>query len=165
MGSTVKLVVMNGSGAGKELLFAVPRMHLVGRGDDCDLRLANTLENLCISRRHCLLDIDPPRLRVRDLGSLNGTFINGKRLGHPATSRIPDPSREDYDLKDGDELALAGLVFQVRISTPVEALERLEVPPNRPERLADVAAVGAARSWPEREPAENCESRYLPLYV
>jgi pSer/pThr/pTyr-binding forkhead associated (FHA) protein len=34
-----------------------------------------------ISRYHCLLDINSPDIRVRDLGSLNGTIVNGKKIG------------------------------------------------------------------------------------
>ena len=32
-------------------------------------------------RRHCLLDINPPDIRVRDFGSLNGTYVNGTMIG------------------------------------------------------------------------------------
>jgi DNA-binding NarL/FixJ family response regulator len=33
-----------------------------------------------VSRRHCLVDVDPPEVRVTDLGSRNGTYVNGQRI-------------------------------------------------------------------------------------
>jgi serine/threonine-protein kinase len=47
----------------------------VGRASDCLIRLPSDLEYCIVSRHHCLLDIAPPEVRVRDLGSLNGTFV------------------------------------------------------------------------------------------
>ena len=47
---------------------------MIGRGEDCDLRLQNRF----VSRHHCELIVDDRDqvLRVRDLGSQNGTFVN-----------------------------------------------------------------------------------------
>jgi hypothetical protein len=62
---------------------------VVGRGDDCDL----VLDDRTISRRHAELDVRAHTCRVRDLGSKNGTFAHGCRVG--ATR-----------MKDGDVLGL-----------------------------------------------------------
>jgi pSer/pThr/pTyr-binding forkhead associated (FHA) protein len=43
------------------------------------LQLAKEID-MTISRYHCLLDINSPDIRVRDLGSLNGTIVNGKKI-------------------------------------------------------------------------------------
>ncbi len=51
---------------------------IVGRGDTCDLILADTQ----ISKRHCELRIDDDEVVLRDLGSTNGTFVNGNRVHH-----------------------------------------------------------------------------------
>ena len=48
----------------------------IGRGNEATLKLVHAL----ISRQHCELFADRGRIMVRDLGSLNGTFIGGQRV-------------------------------------------------------------------------------------
>lgn len=50
---------------------------LVGRESDCHC----ILDDLSVSRHHCVFILDGWTLRVRDLGSRNGTFVNGNRIG------------------------------------------------------------------------------------
>jgi len=49
---------------------------LIGRADTAHLYLP---EDKFFSRHHCLLEIAPPRCFLRDLGSTNGTFVNGQK--------------------------------------------------------------------------------------
>lgn len=49
---------------------------VVGREPDCNLRLPCEF----VSRHHCALQRDDFALRIRDLGSKNGTFVNGHRI-------------------------------------------------------------------------------------
>jgi pSer/pThr/pTyr-binding forkhead associated (FHA) protein len=49
---------------------------IVGRDPDCDL----TIDSYLLSRRHAELTIEQDHLLVRDLGSRNGTFLNGDRI-------------------------------------------------------------------------------------
>ena len=49
---------------------------LLGRGDDADIRLADCWA----SRRHCRIDQVGGTLVVSDVGSRNGTFVNGQRV-------------------------------------------------------------------------------------
>jgi pSer/pThr/pTyr-binding forkhead associated (FHA) protein len=55
-----------------------------------------------VSKRHCRVTLTQERVVVEDLGSSNGTFVNGKQI-------------ERARLCDGDELDLGGHVFQVRL--------------------------------------------------
>jgi predicted component of type VI protein secretion system len=48
----------------------------IGRGNEAGLKLTHAL----VSREHCQLYIERGRLFVRDLGSLNGTFVGGQRV-------------------------------------------------------------------------------------
>jgi pSer/pThr/pTyr-binding forkhead associated (FHA) protein len=54
----------------------VKDMTLVGRRDDCDLRL----EHKSVSKMHCVLVKTEGMLLLRDLGSTNGTRVNGQRV-------------------------------------------------------------------------------------
>ena len=49
----------------------------MGRRPDCHLRVQTN----DVSRQHCELVLNKAGLSVRDLGSSNGTFVNGKRIG------------------------------------------------------------------------------------
>jgi pSer/pThr/pTyr-binding forkhead associated (FHA) protein len=49
---------------------------VIGRDHDCDRRI----ENDTTSRRHCAFTFRKGRVWVKDLGSRNGTFVNGMRL-------------------------------------------------------------------------------------
>ena len=61
---------------------------ILGRSTDCDPRLPDDDRHRMVSRHHCMLDVNPPQVRVRDFGSLNGTFVNGTMIGR----RRPDQS-------------------------------------------------------------------------
>ncbi len=49
---------------------------LLGRGTDCDLRLHDN----AVSRHHCLIRVRGGELSLADLGSSNGTYLNGTRV-------------------------------------------------------------------------------------
>jgi pSer/pThr/pTyr-binding forkhead associated (FHA) protein len=51
-------------------------MTLVGRGEECDVRL----EHKSVSKIHCVLVKTDGLMMVRDLGSTNGTRVNGTRI-------------------------------------------------------------------------------------
>lgn len=50
---------------------------LVGRAPDCDLHARSEFA----SGHHCIFMMDEHTLRIRDLGSKNGTLVNGRRIG------------------------------------------------------------------------------------
>ena len=69
---------------------------VVGRHRWCHVRIASPR----VSRRHCCLALDRDGVLVRDLGSTNGTRINGRRV-------------EVGLLRPGDELSIAHCRFQL----------------------------------------------------
>lgn len=68
----------------------------VGRGSHCDIVFAGTH----LSRQHAELDVGKELLKIRDLNSANGTFVNGKRI-------------QEAVLKAGDRLRLDVYSFRV----------------------------------------------------
>lgn len=73
----VTLRVLAGPYNGREFTFDQHDTFLIGRSDSAHLYLP---EDKFFSRHHCLLEIAPPRCFLRDLGSTNGTFVNGQRV-------------------------------------------------------------------------------------
>jgi hypothetical protein len=70
------LVVRAGGGrAGESFATAGPRT-LIGRSPDCDV----FLDDVTVSRRHAEITHEEDRYVIRDLGSLNGTFVNRHRI-------------------------------------------------------------------------------------
>jgi pSer/pThr/pTyr-binding forkhead associated (FHA) protein len=70
----IKLLVVQPADQPNEYEVTLPV--IIGRGNEAGLKLTHGL----VSREHCQLYIDRGRLFVRDLGSLNGTFIGGQRI-------------------------------------------------------------------------------------
>jgi pSer/pThr/pTyr-binding forkhead associated (FHA) protein len=100
--------------------------YVVGRAEDCDICLFGDLPG--VSRHHCVLSVETPTVSVRDLGSCNGTFVNGELIGRRAKSEPADESGFedaflDFELNDGDLLRLGHLVLRVEICDPKDVPE------------------------------------------
>ena len=113
----ITLTVTEGPLQGDEYVFHDAARCMVGRATDCDVALPMNLLNRDVSRHHCLFEIEPPTVRVRDLGSLNGTYVNGEKIGQrPAGVALDELDLEGvHDLRDGDEVRLGGTIIQVHV--------------------------------------------------
>jgi pSer/pThr/pTyr-binding forkhead associated (FHA) protein len=125
---TITLIVTRGPLAGQKYSFSKPSVCTVGRARDCTISLPLDVEHLDISRHHCLLEVAPPSVRVRDLGSLNGTFVNGRKIGQRAGRETPADltrtSSQTVELMAGDEIQLGDhTAFRVCISPSTSALK------------------------------------------
>jgi pSer/pThr/pTyr-binding forkhead associated (FHA) protein len=127
MSATVTLKVVEGPLREAEFVYRRPTLCSVGRAPDCSLRLPNDVPNWIVSRHHCLLEIEPPLVRVSDLGSLNGTFVNGepigRRDGHDCIGEFGVPLLADQPLEDGDELRVGANVFRIGVEIDKEDAE------------------------------------------
>src|ERR1700756_5210921 len=90
-GPTVTLSVVEDPGSGTEYRFAERTTAIAGRADDCDPHIPEEAgSKQLVSRHHCLFDINPPDVRVRDFGSLNGTHVNGEEIGRRKKGQTPE---------------------------------------------------------------------------
>lgn len=95
---------------------------LMGRLDTCDLPIPLS----SVSREHCELRIEGDAVRLKDLGSRNGTFVNGERIDGVVT------------LTPGDRIAIGPVVFTAQIDGEPEPIEPplLEAPTATTARAA-----------------------------
>lgn len=124
----ITLTVDRGPLAGTRYAFDERGCCIIGRAADCDVRLPLDLVHANISRRHCLLEIDPPRIRIRDLGSRNGTFVNGERIGQRSAGSDNQEPSAAYELHNGDSVRVGNTVFQVHTVGADEPSEPMAVP-------------------------------------
>jgi predicted component of type VI protein secretion system len=91
------MVMVKADGSSKEFNFDKPEI-IIGRDEGAKLRIPIA----AVSRKHCQLIIEDDELVVRDLGSANGTYVNGVRT-------------KERELSPGDLLTIGGIVFVVKI--------------------------------------------------
>jgi len=116
----VNLRVLAGPYKGHVFSFNQPDTFLIGRTNDSHLCLP---DDRFFSRHHCLLEISPPRCFLRDLGSTNGTFVNGQRVA-------------ETFLKNGDQIQGGATVLLVEVN--------IESSWNSPTISGDVATTQPA---------------------
>ena len=119
---------------------------VIGRGLDCDLVVSDSLA----SRRHAQLNLTDNTLTVCDLGSSNGTFVNGQRVTEPTA--VPVGSQLRIGGTAGPEVTLrtmpAGAAARAPHTDPRGATARSgamsqPLPVRRTGRAAVPAPVGA----------------------
>jgi pSer/pThr/pTyr-binding forkhead associated (FHA) protein/ribosomal protein L40E len=84
------LVVRSGGGRAGETFLLEGEETTIGRSPECDI----FLDDVTVSRRHAVVTRKDRQLEIEDLGSLNGTFLNRRRIESPGR------------LGDGDELQI-----------------------------------------------------------
>ena len=57
---------------------------LIGRGDDAQIDVNDEM----VSKRHCLIRVEGPVCTIRDLGSRNGTRVNGRKMRDETALRL-----------------------------------------------------------------------------
>src|SRR5437667_212697 len=97
-------------------------MTLVGRKEECDLRL----DHKSISKMHCVIVKTDGLLLLRDLGSTNGTRVNGQRVRRAA-------------LLPNDQIAFASFKYRVAFGPD----EKLAVPSAEHTQHLDAKEVAA----------------------
>jgi len=117
----VHLVLFKNNGEYKT--FSLPdNITVIGRRHDCDLRIPLS----SVSRRHCQLSYNDGVLKIRDLSSRNGTFINGKRI-------------DEATVKAGDYLKIGPLIFLLQINGQPEKISPPEWAAQKPPKKKEQA--------------------------
>ena len=131
--SKLRLKVTAGNAAGAELCIEDPLM--IGRNEAGDGNLGEDLE---ISREHARLSRqEDGAWAIEDLGSTNGTFVNGRKIDKPAL------------LFPGDEIAVGGTTLVVQLSaTPPPEPTALPAQPTAPDAPATAEAKPAPAAAP-----------------
>lgn len=151
-----QLVVIRGRSA-TQTIRLTNGVTTVGRQEGCQLRISSSQ----VSRRHCQIFEQQGALLVKDLGSANGTFVNGRRISDAQV------------LQPGDELSIGQVRFRIEQLNPStsskpsdtavsQALEEDEVPMTvmAEEGSQDDMAVtrgDAATAAPRPAPAKAAE--------
>ena len=95
---------------------------VLGRRPECALRIASS----DVSRQHCQLTIKGKELTVKDLGSSNGTYVNGKRVA-------------ETKLSPGDRLAVGPATFVVQIDGQPAKIKPSDATVDRPAAKPEAA--------------------------
>lgn len=112
---------------------------VIGRSRACIVQIAETT----VSRQHAIFVVEPGKVKLRDLGSSNGTFVNGQRVDG------------EMPLGDGDRVVVGEAELILRMLAPLgpsEATAKMVIPPlSAPLKPASPAA--AAPSSPTSPPS------------
>ncbi len=151
----LSLVLVKPDGSMRELnITRSPR--IIGRTDAADIRVAAP----DVSRKHCQISIDEDEEAafIKDLGSSNGTFVNGERV-------------VECELSPGDLVSVGPAVFVVRMTgfpKDIDAVasyrkgrpgasEEVVAPRSKPaaSTSADTASATRPPSKPAAKPVEG----------
>jgi adenylate cyclase len=137
---SLKLVATSGT---QSLTVHAGRTLLAGRSPTCDL----PVRDLTVSRRHAELALEDGGVRIRDLGSTNGTFLDGDRVTDAlaaAGSRIAF-GKAVFEVREDQ---LAANAFDLAGEAPLDATILRQVEVRRPGDLA--ARLAGAPAGPSR---------------
>jgi pSer/pThr/pTyr-binding forkhead associated (FHA) protein len=107
----LKLIAIDGDLKGATFEFRGTGEVVVGRSRDCTVKLPES--DLAVSRHHCMFTIDDRGVAVYDLGSRNGTFVNGTEV--PGRRGAGPAPVEGWRLRDGDEICLGTTTLRAHV--------------------------------------------------
>lgn len=115
--SKVVIDALGGAMSGRRWEFDAADTWVVGRSPDCHAQLDPS--DPTVSRHHFLLEVRPPFIQVRDLGSRNGTYVNDEKIGaRERDERAEDARLRSFpvrELENGDLIRVGSYRFRVLI--------------------------------------------------
>jgi pSer/pThr/pTyr-binding forkhead associated (FHA) protein len=130
----VILKVIDGAKVGAKVAIKKPEF-LIGRSKECHLCAGSS----AVSRQHCAILRGENRVTVKDLGSRNGTLVNGTKI------------EGEVELVSGDEITVGPLKFMLTITagianekrpqvkTVAQAVERVAATPANDASVDDIS--------------------------
>jgi hypothetical protein len=115
--------VLSGPVSKKKFVFEEPGGFTFGRAKDCTCVIPE--DDNSFSRHHFLIEITPPNVTLKDLGSLNGTFVNGDKHGGRAMGSQPEDGEISpaLSLRDGDRIKAGVCELELTIDTPAVCVD------------------------------------------
>src|SRR5262245_13821080 len=116
----------------------------LGRHPDNTIQILDRI----VSKNHCHIDLSDGRYVLRDLGSLNGTYINGERVSG------------QRELEAGDEITLGSTKIVFDAPVPAHASTNLGTTDKAPGRVT--MSVNAVESHVRAKLAQQVEQNFVP---
>jgi pSer/pThr/pTyr-binding forkhead associated (FHA) protein len=120
---------------GSKKAFSLPSdLTVIGRRHDCDLCIPLRV----VSRKHCQLSQNNDTIKIRDLDSKSGTFVNGKRIS-------------DATIEAGDYITIGPLTFLLQIDGEPKEIKPPQTakPAAKKESAPKSPAESPSGSFPE----------------
>ncbi len=144
----ITLTVTGGPHEGQVFTFDGHDTFIVGRSKRAHFQLP--AKDKYFSRVHFLVEMNPPQCRLLDLGSRNGTYVNGERVS--AT-----------DLRDGDRIKAGHTNFQVAVVAGADSVVSAAEPPPEPVAVETCfphvattpESLSATEEMPVQQPSPN----------
>jgi len=144
----IALVMFKKDGARRDFSLSKARS-VIGRINTCDLRIPLS----AVSRNHCEIDAERGTVKLRDLGSSNGTFHNGTRI------------RGEVALNPGDRIQVGPVIFTLVIDGVPAKLNASDTLMAADAKVAQDAAAekkAAAEKPPARKKKKKRVKRKKP---
>lgn len=167
----IRLSVQSTSSKSKTM--TLTKTTLIGRAPDCDIKLKSDL----VSRHHCKIFLTGSVALVHDLGSSNGTFIDGQKLTPKRDTKlapgcllsIADVNFQvDYDPKQFVDVgstinlkSLEGILPENTLTAVSDNVRSLDIPlPDKQKKSSDTATID--EYVPDRGSSENKKTIQFP---
>jgi pSer/pThr/pTyr-binding forkhead associated (FHA) protein len=131
----VTLQFLEGENEGVEIKLTPPRELYIGRSEDSDVFLGEKK----ISRKHTMIVVSEDQVRIVDMESTNGTFVNGKKIS-------------ELELKTNDKVKIGSSMIQVKVQSTSEGASEA------PTGAKDKKSTPPPKKKPEPKEVEKEES-------
>jgi len=149
MSNELTISIVEGMMKGQKFSFAEHDIFIFGRAGDCHACLPHDPK---VSRHHFLMEVNPPNAVLRDLGSLNGTYVNGIKYGARNPGETPEQGGArrypEISLRDGDSIRAGDTVLVV--SSRPATTRGSDVNPESIKEPGKADAQPVSANWHER---------------
>jgi hypothetical protein len=128
----VRLRVTSSLAEPREFVFENPDIFVLGRSTECHCCMP---DDPFLSKNHFLLEIAPPACALLDLGSKNGTFVNGVRRGVRQEGEAAQEAAKNAEkiiIENGDKISAGKMEMEVLIEDSEPARAPAAVPGEEP---------------------------------